>query len=191
MPRPTTSRHHLAAQPPYDGPRLLAFVGAHAVPGVEVWDGVRWGRTLRLPGGPGVAQVEAAPGGVDVELTLTDPADEEPALRRLRHLLDVDRDVRPAERHLGAVPLLGPVVARRPGLRAPGSLDDGETLVRIVIGQQVSLGGARTVAGRLVAAAGTPLPAALAAVHPGLTTTFPAPAAVAALDPAGGDLAMP
>ena len=53
-------------------------------------------------------------------------------------------------------PTLAPLVALMPGLRVPGSVDPFETAVRAVIGQQVSVSGARTIAGRLVAAAGSP-----------------------------------
>jgi AraC family transcriptional regulator of adaptative response / DNA-3-methyladenine glycosylase II len=181
----TTSRtHRLPASGPYDAARLLAFHGVHAVPGVESWDGTRWTAALGLPGGPAVIDVGPAPGGVDVRLHLTDPADEPAALDRVRHALDLDTDIRTAQQRLAADDLLAPLITRRPGLRVPGTLDAWETLVRTVIGQQVSLAGARTVTATLVRAAGEPLPASLRAHAPRLTHRFPTPAAVAAL-PAG------
>ncbi len=76
---------------------LLAFLGAHAVSGVETWDGATWTTSLRLPGGPGLASVRAAPDGdrpgAQVALHVTDAADEAVALQRLRHALDLDADV--------------------------------------------------------------------------------------------------
>ena len=72
-----------------------------------------------------------------------------------------------------------------PGLRVPGSVDGGELAVRAVLGQQVSVPAARTGAGRLVAEHGE----ALARPRGAVTALFPAPAALAALDPAR--LAMP
>jgi AraC family transcriptional regulator of adaptative response / DNA-3-methyladenine glycosylase II len=175
----------------HDSRRLLAFVGAHAVPGIEAWDGTGWTSSLHLPHGPAVVQVSADDGGgYGVRLHLSDPADEPVAVERLVRLLDLDRDVAPAERRLGADPVLGPLVARRPGLRVPGELDAFETLVRTIVGQQVSVAGARTVTARLVQAAGTSLPAGLQ-VHPAVTHTFPLAPAVAVLDPDGEALAMP
>jgi AraC family transcriptional regulator of adaptative response / DNA-3-methyladenine glycosylase II len=80
--------------------------------------------------------------------------------------------------HLSEDPLLAPLVRRRPGLRVPGCVDGFELAVRAIVGQQVSVAGARTVLGRLVAEYGGP-------VTPveGLTHRFPAPAALAAGDP--------
>jgi 3-methyladenine DNA glycosylase/8-oxoguanine DNA glycosylase len=83
---------------------------------------------------------------------------------------------------LGRDPLLAPLVAARPGLRVPGTWDPFELSVRAILGQQVSVRGARTLAGRLVAAFGRPLPGGGA---DGLTHLFPAPAALAAADLSG------
>ena len=68
---------------------------------------------------------------------------------RVRRLFDVDARPDVVARHLGADPLLGPLVARRPGLRLPGAFDGFELATRAVLGQQVSVAGARTLAGRL------------------------------------------
>ncbi|GAB3591836.1 hypothetical protein GCM10027446_11130 [Angustibacter peucedani] len=185
------SAHHLTATGPHDGVRLLAFVAAHVVPGVEHWDGATWTSSLHLPHGAGLARVRAARGGFDVQLHLVDDHDEPVALQRLQHLLDLGSDVRPAERVLAADPLMAPLVARRPGLRVPGTADPFETLVRTVVGQQVSLAGARTVTGRLVAAAGRRLPTGLRRHAPEVTHLFPTPAAVRRLTPDDDALAMP
>jgi AraC family transcriptional regulator of adaptative response / DNA-3-methyladenine glycosylase II len=185
------SEHRLTGPGRHDPPRLLAFVGAHAIPGLEAWDGATYARTLSLPGGPGIAAVTAADGGYDVTLHLLDPADRPAAIDRLRHLLAVDRDGADAEAHLARDPLLAPLVARRPGLRPPGSVDHAETLVRTVIGQQVSLAGARALGARLVAAHGRSLPPDWLEVWPGLAHAWPTAAVLAALDPADPALAMP
>jgi AraC family transcriptional regulator, regulatory protein of adaptative response / DNA-3-methyladenine glycosylase II len=89
-----------------------------------------------------------------------------------------------ADRHLAGDPVLGPLVAARPGLRVPGTVDGGELAIRAVLGQQVSLAAARTLAGRLVAAVGDPLPEPDGT----LTHAWPAPAAVAEYAPS---MAMP
>ena len=170
---------------PYDGRRLLWFLGRHAVPGVEAYTdgpaGPTYGRVLRLPGGPGVAWVGLAAGGFELRLVLSEPADEAEAVARVRGLLDLDGDPTAGIAALGADPLLGPLVAARPGLRTPGSADPVETLVTTIIGQQVSLAGARTVTGRVVAAYGVELPRGLAGG--GLTHSFPTAVALAGADP--------
>lgn len=174
------SQHRLHPQGPYDGVRLLAFLGAHAVPGVESWDGTTYARSMQTPAGAVVAAMTAANGGVGVRLTGS--ADVEVVvLQRLAHLLALTYDTTAAERHLVGDPLVGPSVVARPGLRSPGSIEDGETLVRTVIGQQVSLAGARAVLGRVAADLGVQLPAHLQVA--GVRTLFPTMAALAVVDP--------
>lgn len=188
-----SSTHRLSAAARHDTARVLAFLGAHAVPGVETWDGATWTTSLRLPCGPGVVALRAVSDagrpGVDVQLTLAHPADHTAALQRLRSALDLDGDVEAAERQLTDDGLLRSLVARRPGLRLPGTTDPWETLARTVIGQQVSVAGARTVTAALVRAVGDQLPPDLAG--PGVTHLFPSPAIVAALPPETAALRMP
>lgn len=173
----------LRPQPPYDGTRLLQFVGAHAVPGVEHWDGHCLTRSVRTPHGPVVAAISTVPMGLRVELSAGMTGAEDAALPMVRHLLAVDVATLAAERDLAADAVVGPSVRTRPGLRTPGSVDDGETLVRTVVGQQVSLAGARTVLGRIVAVHGELLPAALQ--RPGVSHLFPDAAGLAGCDPLG------
>src|SRR3954449_9640184 len=166
----TTAR----ARPPFDGAGVLRWLGARLVPGVEeLTEGV-YRRTLRLPGGPGGVALEPRDDHVRVRLELADPADRGAALTACRSLLDLDADPAAHNAVLAADPALAGAVAANPGLRAPGTVDAAETAVRAVLGQQVSLAAARTLAGRLVAACGTRLP------EPGgaLTHTFPAPDAI-------------
>ncbi|WP_460863587.1 DNA-3-methyladenine glycosylase 2 family protein [Nocardiopsis coralliicola] len=169
-----------------DGP-LFAFLAARAVPGVEEVDARRYRRALALPHGPGVVEVDRpAPGTAHMEcrLHLTDLRDLGTAVHRCRRLFDLDTDPDAVAAVLSADPLLAPAVAAVPGLRAPGAADAAEYAARIVVGQQVSVASARTVAGRIAADLGTPLPPALAAVSPGVQRLFPSPAVLAGTDPA-------
>jgi AraC family transcriptional regulator of adaptative response / DNA-3-methyladenine glycosylase II len=111
-----------------------------------------------------------------VRLRLADPDDRPAALAACRALLDLDADPAAHNPVLAADPALAGRVAANPGLRAPGTVDPAETAVRAVLGQQVSLAAARTLAGRLVAASGAPLRESDGA----LTHLFPAPDAIAA-----------
>ena len=166
----------LAVREPFDGPALLDFLRARAVPGVEEADRTTYRRTLRLPGGPAVVALTPLPSSVRCVLTLTALADLPVAVERCRRLLDLDADPVAVADALAADRLLRPLVRKRPGLRVPGAVDGAELAVRAVLGQQVSVAAARTLAGRLVAAYGDPLPAPSGT----LTHLFPTPAALAA-----------
>ena len=167
----------LATTAPYDGDGVLRWLGARLVRGVEELAGGVYRRTLRLPGGPAVAALAPeADGGVRATLRRADPADEPAAVAACRALLDLDAEPEAHNAVLRGDPALAPLVAARPGLRAPGTVDPAETAVRAVLGQQVSLAAARTLAARLVAACGTPLHEPDGA----LTHAFPSPAAIAA-----------
>ena len=146
----------LPARAPYDAHQVLGFLAARAITGVEFVGVDRYLRTLRLPYGPGLVDVRPSVGrvGVTAALRLTDLRDLAPAVNRLRRLFDLDADPVAVVAALGGEPVLGPLVRARPGLRVPGSVDPYETAVRTIIGQQVSVAAARTVAGRLVAAVG-------------------------------------
>jgi AraC family transcriptional regulator of adaptative response / DNA-3-methyladenine glycosylase II len=177
---PGTITVRLAARQPLDVASVLRFLGVRAVPGVEeVVDGA-YRRVLDLPSGPGT--VTLADGGDHVTCTvrLADVADLGAAVARCRRLLDLDADPVAVADQLGADPVLAPLVAAAPGTRVPGHVDGAELAVRAVLGQQVSVAGARTLAGRLVAAHGAPLPVP----DGGLTSRFPTAEAVASADPA-------
>jgi AraC family transcriptional regulator, regulatory protein of adaptative response / DNA-3-methyladenine glycosylase II len=175
----------LETRAPFDGGALLAHLTARAMPGVEeVCDG-RYRRSLRAPHGAAVIELEPAADHVRLRARLAHPDDLPAVVARCRALLDLDADPAAIAAALGSDPLLGPLVAAAPGRRVPGSVDGPELALRAVLGQQVSLAAAATVAGRMVARLGEPLdePAG------GVTHLFPEPAAVAALDRA--QLAMP
>ncbi|HEU4480832.1 MAG TPA: AlkA N-terminal domain-containing protein [Actinomycetota bacterium] len=142
---------------PFDGSSLLAFLGTRAVPGVEAYDGITYRRTLRLPHNDGIVELSSAPDHVVCRLRLGDLRDLAAAVQRCRRLLDLDADPIAIDEALGADPLLKRSVLRSPGIRVPGTVDGEEIAFRAVLGQQVSVRGARTLAGRLVSAFGKPI----------------------------------
>jgi AraC family transcriptional regulator, regulatory protein of adaptative response / DNA-3-methyladenine glycosylase II len=160
----------LAVRQPFDGACVLAFLGSRAIPGVESWDGNAYRRSLDLPGGHGLVTVRARSDGIDAHFDLASSADLAPAVQRVRRLLDLDGDPVAVDETLCRDRVLAPLIRRSPGRRAPASVDAFESVVRAVIGQQVSVAGARTVAGRLVSALGAPL---AVAVGPTLDGTGP------------------
>jgi AraC family transcriptional regulator of adaptative response / DNA-3-methyladenine glycosylase II len=176
----------LAVREPFDLAGVLQFLRTRAIPGIEVSDGSGYRRSLALPHGHGVAIVEPDPVRksnrlhVRVELRLQDWRDLAPSVSRIRRLLDLDADPTAIASSLTADSAIAPLVAGEPGRRVPGSVDPFETAVRAVIGQQVSVAGARTVAGRIVAVTGAPL----AISDPLLTRVFPSPDELSGIDPA-------
>jgi AraC family transcriptional regulator, regulatory protein of adaptative response / DNA-3-methyladenine glycosylase II len=175
----------LACREPFDSDSMFEFLAMRAVPGTEAFDASGYHRALRLAKGTGVVSVAVAGGLVSCSLVLDDVADVQAAVQRTRRLLDLDSDPTLIDEHLAGDALLAPLVAKRRGLRAPGHPDGTELLVRAVLGQQVSVAGARTLAARLVAVHGEPLANPVGAV----THAFPSAATIAGLDPE--DFAMP
>lgn len=169
----------LPFQPPLDWPGLCRFLAARAIPGVEsVSDGC-YVRSVRLwhqarwwPG-----WLALAPASSPGMLRLTLPSGLAPlqheVVVRLRRLFDLDCE--PARVAAG----LGALGAAHPGVRVPGAFDGFETVVRAILGQQVTVAAASTLAGRLARRFGTPLATPL----PALTHAFPDAAALAAADP--------
>ena len=185
----------LAYRKPMNVRAALDFLGHRAVAGIEEYrDGV-FLRSLVLPHGAGIAGLSLAndqrsttSGGSDwvaCELWLDDMRDLTAAVQRCRRMLDLDSDPVAIDEHLQDDPILRPLIAASPGQRMPGSTDPNEVAVRVVIGQQVSTAGARTVAGRLVAGYGEELKNPVGSV----TRAFPSPQALAEADPA--HFAMP
>ena len=168
--------------PPYDWDTMLAFLAARAIPGVEAVTAGVYRRTIACGRGHGVVTVRPAPGSAHLVATIhvTEVAHLASAVTRLRRLFDLDADVQTIGEHLAGDARLAPLVAARPGLRVPGAWDAFELAVRAILGQQVSVAAATTLAGRLVAAHGVPLATPVA--DDALRFVFPEPAVLAAAD---------
>ena len=156
----------LAAREPFDGAGVMRYIADHAVTGVErmIVEGAvaesavastarvvgveRW---IALPHGDALVRVmlDDERAGVRVSARLGALADVAPLTARIRRWFDLDADAAAIDLALSADPILGPLVQRAPGIRIPGSVDAAETLLRTIVGQQISLPAARTVLGRL------------------------------------------
>ena len=147
----------LGVRPPFDGASLLAFFAARAVSGVEVCTTAMLTRTVSLPHGGAVVELEPQATQLLVRLWLDDVRDLGAAVDRCRRLFDVDADPGAIAAVLCADPILAPLVAARPGLRVPGCADSEEIAVRAVLGQQVSVTRATALASRLAERLGPPL----------------------------------
>jgi len=154
---------------PLDWPALLSWLGTRAIPGVAEVDGLGYRRTLRLPGGAAIVELEPVDDYIRCTLQFETIADLAAAVLRCRRLLDLDADPMSVCEVLSTDRRLGPLVRRNPGLRAPGAVDGNELAIQAILGQQVSLAAARTLAARLVTANGDVIKIA----HPTLTHLFP------------------
>jgi AraC family transcriptional regulator of adaptative response / DNA-3-methyladenine glycosylase II len=160
---------------PYDFDHLLAFHERRAIAGVEcVADGV-YRRSIVIDGVAGWFSVSRAPRDTALLLCVQHPRGDALAaiVARVRRMFDVDADPRALRTAFRRSDLLAPLIRRWPGQRLPGAWDGFELAVRAVLGQQVSVAAARTLAARVVAHFGTPLPEAASV---GLHALCPDPA---------------
>ncbi len=168
-------------RPPFDWDSLLAFFAARAVPQVEQVAEGRYRRCVRgwspMSVG-GWIEVSHDPAHSRLHLAVSDSLRAElvPLLAAVRRQFDLDCD---PDRISAA---LGELAAGSPGLRLPGAIDGFEQAVRAVLGQQVSVAAATTLAGRIALHHGT----ALVTPHGALTRLFPSAAEIARLE--GGAL---
>ncbi|HVN83852.1 MAG TPA: AlkA N-terminal domain-containing protein [Candidatus Binatia bacterium] len=172
----------LRYRPPYDWPAMLGHLQARAIDGVEQIVGGIYRRTVSSGEHVGIVEVAHEPARDNLAVTVRFPCVRElPAiLARVRRVFDVGADIEAIDAHLSRDPVLAPLVALRPGLRAPGGWDGFELAVRAILGQQVSVVAARQLASRLVARCGEAMPKSNG--RPRLTHIFPSPERVAAAD---------
>jgi len=167
----------LAVRPPFAWRQIAAYLGPRSIPGAEAVGTRGYRRAVAV--GEQIGTIELGPGPDERHLALRIPAALAPGLAglssRARRLCDLDADPSAILAHLRRDPALRPHLPGRGGLRAPGAWSGHELAVRAILGQQVSVAGATTLAGRLVARFGRPLPEPDAE----LTALFPYPATLA------------
>ena len=159
----------LAYRPPYDWDAIAGFLAARAIPGVETVTRSLYRRTFA--NGTIAVSHEPARCRLRVAARLDDVGVLPLILPRVRRVFDLDADPEAIAECLARDPLLAPLLARRPGLRLPGAWDGFEMAVRAVIGQQITVAGARSLLGKLVARCG----AGVAVAEDGLSHVFPTP----------------
>lgn len=163
---------------PLDWTALLSWLGARTLPGISETAGAAYRRTLRLPRGAAIATLEPVNGHIACTLQLESLADLTSAVRQCRRLLDLDADPTSVVEVLAGDRRLARIVERRPGLRAPGAVDGTELAIQAILGQQVSLAAARTLATRLLTAHGD----VIKIPNPSLTRVFPSADRIADAD---------
>lgn len=172
----------LGYRPPYDFPALLEFLRTRALPGVERVDGHSYARVFGSAEAPGWLRLSAWPGkehSLQLQLHCPQPSRLLEVVTRLRRMFDLDANPQAITSRFCHDLILGPLVASHPGLRLPGGWDGFEIAVRAVLGQQISVAAARTLATRIVQRWGEPLPMP---PLPGLERLFPTPAVIVRAD---------
>jgi len=155
----------IAYRPPYDWKSILDFLAARAIPGVEKVSAEEYRRTISLDGRAGTIAVRPARHNkgnyLALQIRFPDPAALFRIVERVRAIFDVGADPAAIAKRLQVDARLKPVLRAHPGLRVPGCWDGFEMAVRAILGQQVSVKGASTMAGRVAAEFGVPSPEGL------------------------------
>jgi len=164
-------------RPPFHWDALLSFLERRAIPGVEVIESGSYRRTISLNGHSGTVGVSHAPDAAQLQLRVSFPDARWLFLivERIRRLFDLGADPREVAVRLSTDPWLAQRVKQMPGLRVPGCWDGFELAIRAILGQQISVKGASTLAGRLVQTFGEAIAAGGVLTH-----LFPRPEILAA-----------
>lgn len=174
----------LGYRPPYRWEAMLSFLAGRTIPGVDIVKGGEYMRTVRLPGAEqssvyGWIKVGHRPEKNVLSVTLSEsllPVLSQ-VLTKVRNLFDLHCDPETIHETLAAMNIINPGLCQ-PGTRLPGSFDPFEMAVRAVLGQQITVKAAGTLASRFVNAYGTPVKTDIDE----LTRVFPSPADILALD---------
>lgn len=170
-----------AYRPPLAWTALLAFLTKRATPGVECVTPTRYARTLRVGQHEGWFAVEHQPAHnlLQVQIAPALLPVQNQLLSRVKAMFDVDADPQAIASHLKSDSVLASALSLQPGLRVPGACDGFELAVRAILGQQVSVAGATTLAGRVAARWGDPIETP----HAALRVLFPSPHRLAETTP--------
>lgn len=182
----STIRLKLGYRPPFDFARILDYLRGRAIPGVEMVGAHSYARSFSLGGAKGIITVTQAAGANALEARIATLGTQKGTLpiraigARLRRLFDLDAEPGAIAAALSRDPLIGAKLKQAPGLRVPGAFDGFELAIRAVLGQQISVKGATTIAGRIVAKFGEEIPAT-----EGIDRLFPTAKTLARADLSG------
>jgi len=168
----------LRYRPPFDWEGLVGFLSTRAIPGVEEVENGSYRRSILVAGVPGIIELSRGDSEVILEIDHARPECLLGIVSRVRRLCDLDADPVAIASCLSSDALLRPLVEARPGLRVPGAWDGFELGIRAILGQQISVRGASTLAGRLAERYGRRLESA----RSGVTHLFPRAEELAGVD---------
>jgi AraC family transcriptional regulator, regulatory protein of adaptative response / DNA-3-methyladenine glycosylase II len=175
-------RFHLRFRPPYDWEGMLAFLAPRAIPGVEAVEGGGYCRSISINGSHGyfAVSLDEAKNSLCARVQFGDPRSLFFITERIRAMFDLNADWAAIAQTLSTDPALAKRIEAAPGLRVPGCWNGFELTVRAILGQQISVKGATTLAGRLAKTYGEALSAG-----GNITHVFPIPQALSEANFAG------
>jgi AraC family transcriptional regulator, regulatory protein of adaptative response / DNA-3-methyladenine glycosylase II len=152
-------RFRLAYRPPYDWEQVIGFLSARATPGVEIVEANRYQRTIAIGNTHGTIAIAPAAqcAALQLDVRFSDPRALLSIVERVRRIFDLDADPAVIASQLSGDPLLRRALVAHDGIRTPGAWDAFEITVRAILGQQISVKAATTIAGRIAARWGTPV----------------------------------
>jgi AraC family transcriptional regulator of adaptative response / DNA-3-methyladenine glycosylase II len=152
-------RFRLAYRPPYDWEQVIGFLSARATPGVEIVEANRYQRTIAIGNTHGTIAIAPAAhcAALQLDVRFSDPRALLSIVERVRRIFDLDADPAVIASQLSGDPLLRRALLAHDGIRTPGAWDAFEITVRAILGQQISVKAATTIAGRIAARWGTPV----------------------------------
>jgi AraC family transcriptional regulator, regulatory protein of adaptative response / DNA-3-methyladenine glycosylase II len=167
-------RLRLSYRPPFDWGSLLDFFRDRATVGVESLEGEVYRRAIAVGEAVGRIEVSHEPErcALQLQIHLPDARGLQQVTARVRHLFDLEANPAEVSAVLEKDAMLRPWVRRFPGLRVPGAWDPFEMAVRVILGQQISVKAATTLASRIAEVYGRPLGSAASG---GLTRLPPRP----------------
>ncbi len=179
--RSATLTVRLTCRMPFNWTSLLEFFAHRAIPGVEVVVGDAYKRTLSMGGKHGVLTLRPSPKISALDLTLDGVATGNlfEVVQRTREIFDLDAPVADIGRTLKKDTRLAAMLKVQRGVRVPGAWDGFELTVRAILGQQISVAAATTLAGRIASRYGEPLNTDIKSREDGLAFIFPTPARLA------------
>ena len=163
---------NLRFRPPYHWKSMLAFLAARSTPGVEIVEGGCYRRSISINGCHGYFEISLAEGGeaLAVRVQIADANLLYLIVERIRNMFDLNADWAAIEQGLGTDPALTSRIRKSPGVRIPGCWDGFELATRAILGQQITVKGATTLAGRIAKRYGQSV-----SVGEGLSNLFPSP----------------
>ncbi len=173
--RTATLTVRLPYRRPFDWSGFLEFFAARATPGVEAVNGDTYSRTMTSDDAHGVVQI--SPDKRDGYLSLTLHCVNTNALfetvQTAREVFDLDAPISEIRATLGKDKALKPMLRKNPGVRVPGAWDGFEVTIRAILGQQISVKAATTIAGRIARKYGERLDLPGTNIEGGLSHIFP------------------
>ena len=154
-----STTHLLHYQPPFNWERMLGFFRHRAIPGVERVTEQEYIRSIRINDASGWIHLTHCRdhSALSLDIHIDQPEQEKEIITRIRRIMDLDAPMAEIEHHLSQTPLFAELISRHRGTRLPGCWDPFEFSVRAILGQQISVKAATTLAGRIARAYGKPL----------------------------------